>query len=166
MNWFSRLGEPLADDERAQVTAMLGALDLSTRAGVTGIASWIEAGAILRDEDRDNRAWDAEEGERERLWTFAAERMPEADLLEALNDGHERLRAAIHRAAATAVAHGGVADATMIAAAAGAAMLAAHQRQLAHLAGAAGGHYFEQKLRLFTAGRWPLGFSQGRFVVF
>ncbi|MEO8135726.1 MAG: hypothetical protein ABI831_17330 [Betaproteobacteria bacterium] len=164
--WFTRLGAPLDDDERAGVSRMLRALDFPPAAEIASIGSWAGVGAALRADDRDSRAWDAEEAERERLWAAAAERMPESELLAALNDGNRRLREAIQVAAAAAAARSGMEDASMIAAAAGAALLAVHQQHLATLAGAGDAHYFQHKFRLFAGGRWPLGLCDGRFVVF
>lgn len=51
-------------------------------------------------------------------------------------------------------------------AAAGAALLAAHQQALAELAGEGGTHFFGFKYALFAGGRWPLGHHRGRYVVF
>ena len=164
--WFSRLGALLRDDEREEVRAMLEALDFAPRAEVVAIASWSGVGAVLRAEERDSRGWDAEEAERERLWASAALRMPESDLLDALDAAHQPLRAVIQAAAAAAAARAGIADAAMIAEAAGAALLAAHQGELAVLAGAAEAHYFRRKFRFFAGGRWPLGICDGRFIVF
>ena len=164
--WFTRLGAPLDEAERSAVARMLRALQFAPATDVVGVDSWSAVGAVLRAEERDSRAWDAEEAERERLWSAAADRMPEAHLLDALNDGHQSLREAIHAAAMAAAERGGIRDEAMIAAAAGAALLAVHQQQLATLAGAGDTHYFQHKLRLFASGRWPLGLSDGRFAVF
>lgn len=164
--WFSRLGAPLSDQEREHVRAMLQALHFAPRAEVVSIGAWSGVGAVLRAEERDSRAWDAEEAERERLWAAAADRMPESDLLEALHAGQQALREAIHAAAGLAAVRYGAGDPAMIAEAAGAALLAAHQRQLAVLAGVDHAHYFERKFGLFKGGRWPLGMCDGRFVIF
>jgi hypothetical protein len=46
------------------------------------------------------------------------------------------------------------------------ALLAAHQRALAEIAGAGTGHRFIRKHALFSEGRWPVGYHSARFVIF
>ena len=164
--WFARVGLPLLDHERTGVVAMLDAFGFAAGAGVAGATSWWDAAQIIRAEESDSRRWDAEEEERERLWLFAAERLTEEDLLAQLAQASARWSDAVRDAAMAAAARAGVADPGLVRAAADAALLAVHHCALADLAGAAEGHYFRRKFRLFAAGRWPLGMLAGKYVVF
>lgn len=164
--WFSCLGTPLAPADRQEITALLHDHGVATDAEVVVVGSWWDAARVLQASDRDPRWWDWEEAERERLWSSAADRHGEAHLLEQLTATTGAQTAAIRRAAETAAARERVGDADLIRAAAAAALLAVHQGGLAELAGADARHRFRRKLALFAAGRWPMGFCDGRFFVF
>jgi hypothetical protein len=164
--WFTCVGLPLSAPEHDSIAAMLRELDFVPGALVVGAASWWDAAQILRAEEWDSRWWDAEEEERERLWSVAAERLTEAELLARLTAVTAALGDPVRNGASLAAARDGVADPGLVRAAADAALLAAHQRALASLAGAAEGHYFRRKFELFAAGRWPLGVFSGKYVVF
>lgn len=164
--WFSCLGVPLAPAERWEVSALLREQGTAPDAEVVGIGSWWEAARTLQACDRDPCWWEWEENERERLWALAADRHGEVDLLRQLTETTDAQRAAIRAAAEAAALRDRVGDADLVRAAAGAALLAAHQDGLAELAGAASRHYFRRKLALFAAGRWPIGLCGERFVVF
>jgi hypothetical protein len=152
--WFSTLGEPLGDAERADIAAYLSGLRLDAQ--VRAVSSWGEAFEICA---RPAEAWwQAEESERSRLEQTVKLNPADPDWL-ALN---ERL----HGAAAVAAARAGCADAALIRAAAGAASYAAHQARLAKAAGAPAQHPFLRKYALYCGGRWPLGVYEGRFAIF
>ena len=164
--WFSRVGAPLSPAETAALDALRLAAALPGGSATGSVGHWHEAGAIVRAADRDGAWWDREEEERERLWECAAERHGEDGLaaeLAAVQDGQ---RDAVNAAVIAAMARHGVADPGLAREAAAAALLAAHQRALARLAGAGGDHYFNAKFELFASGRWPLGVKDGRYWVF
>ena len=164
--WFSRLGLPLEPAELQHIGAILGAFDYGPDTPIAVAATWNEAAHVLRGQEWDNRWWDSEEEGRERLWDAASERLIESELLARLGAMTGSLADPIRAGAAKAAARAGITDAGVIAAATGAASLAAHQRGVAHLAGAPAGHYFHHKFELFAAGRWPFGVVDGRYIVF
>jgi hypothetical protein len=164
--WFTRVGLPLNAQEHARITAMLRDLDFAPGAPIVGATSWGEAAQVLRAEEWDNRWWDAEEEERERLWNLAADRLTEGELLARLTAVTAELGDPVRNGASLAASRAGMADPGLVRGAADAALLAAHQRALADLAGAAAGHYFRRKFELFAAGRWPLGTFSGKYVLF
>ena len=164
--WFTRVGLPLSQQERASLATMLRDLDFAPGAPIVGAASWWDVAQVLQVEERENRWWDAEEEERERLWNVAAERLTEGELLVRLTAVTVALVEPLRSGAALAASRSGVANPGLVRAAADAALLAAHQQALAGLADAPAGHYFERKLELFAAGRWPLGVFSGKYVVF
>ena len=164
--WFARVGLPFDDVERAGIIALRTGLDIAAGAAIAGAASWWEAAEFIRADARDSRWWDAEEEERERLWSVAAERFIEEELLGRLASCTDELGGTVRMAATLAASRAGVGDPELIRAAIDAALLAAHQRALAELAMADAGHYFRRKFALFAAGRWPLGVCAGRYVVF
>jgi hypothetical protein len=116
--WFSALGEPLDEAERAEIDAYLAGLGL--RCPVHSVSSWQEAF------DVSNRPapawWAAEEAERARLEKSVQLNAAEPEWL-ALNE-------ALHGAAAVAAARAGCSSAALIRAAAGAASYAAYQARL------------------------------------
>lgn len=164
--WFARVGLPLSEQEQAGITQMLGGLEFAAGLAHAGAASWWDAAQVLRADETDSRRWDAEEAERERLWSLAAERWTEDDLLARLTAFTAPLGHPVRSAAGIAASRMGVADPGLVRAAADAALLAAHQHVLADLAQVAGDHYFRRKFELFAAGRWPLGVLTGKFIVF
>ena len=168
--WFARAGQPLDATDTAAIHSLRGALDIgldTTETAALEVIRWPDLARILRDEDRDNRWWDAEEGERERLWSIASERMTESALAAALIDAAASATADVCAAAqrATAAAFAGAGDPSVARTASDAALLAVHQHALAEMANAGESHYFAIKYRLFAAGRWPLGPRAGRFVI-
>ena len=165
-DWFSRVGLALSPAETAALDALRLAAALSGGTAAGCVGHWHEAGAIVRAADRDGAWWDREEEERERLWECAAERHGEDRLAAELAVVQDGLRDAVHAAVTAAMARHGVADPGLAREAAAAALLAAHQRALARLAGVEGGHYFTAKFELFAGGRWPLGVQDGRYWVF
>lgn len=164
--WFARIGLPLGVRERAGIAAMLRELDYGPGMPVVGVASWVDVAHVLRAEEWDNRWWDAEEEERERLWSLAALRLTEDELLRRLTAATDTLADSICNGAALAAGRGSVAGSGLQRAAVDAALLAAHQRALADVAGVAAEHYFRRKFELFADGRWPLGVHSGEYLLF
>jgi hypothetical protein len=91
----------------------------------------------------------------------AAARIGEGALLEALTAAME---AHADDTQTGALAAGG--DAAMAKVASGAALMAAHNRALALLAGRGERHVFVQKYALFETGRWPLGLRDSTLFLF
>jgi len=154
--WFSTLGEPLGDAERAEISAYLQGLGLPADLPVHAASSWQEAAKLCRQPA--GAWWQAEDVERTRLERSAHLDPANAEWLQVT----ERL----HGAAAVAAARSGCADAALIRVAAGAATYAAYQQRLARAAGAPPEHPFLRKYALYCGDRWPLGVYDGRFAIF
>jgi hypothetical protein len=152
--WFSALGEPLGEAERAEIDAYLAGLRMS--AVVQPVATWNEAAGICAQPA--DAWWKAEEQERTRLEQGAK--------LDPADPGWLKLNEALHGSAAVAAARAGCADTALIRVAAGAASYAAYQARLARAASAPAGHPFLRKYALYCGGRWPLGVYEGRFAIF
>jgi hypothetical protein len=154
--WFSTLGTPLGETERAEISAYLQGLGLEPALPVHTAASWGEAAELCR---RSADAWwQAEEVERLRLEPGAR--------LDPSDQEWLQLTERLHGAAAIAAARAGCSDAALIRVAAGAATYAAHQQRLARAAGAPPAHPFLRKYALYCGGRWPLGIYDQRFAIF
>jgi len=164
--WFSRVGLPFAVPEHAAIAAMIHGHAVLARAEIGGAGQWHEAGDFIRAAEWDSTWWDREEEERARLWECAADRHAEEDLLAGLTAVTGALAGTVHDAAQAAASRAGGVDPALVRAAAGAALMAAHQHALAKLAGVGAEHFFCLKYALFTGGRWPLGYHHGRYVVF
>jgi hypothetical protein len=164
--WFSRVGMPLASGELAAIGELLQFGLEAARVEIHGLAHWRDVGAVIRAADWDAVAWEREEEERQRLWQAASERLDEGVLLGRLTAMTDALAETLHGAAECAAARDGSADADLVAAAAGAAALAAQHGALAGLAGEDRGHYFVRRYALFAGGRWPLGAFRGQYLVF
>lgn len=167
--WFARAGLRLEGAEAAAIIALLRALDVDASTTPTleiEQASWRDLARILRDEDHDNQWWDAEEAERERLWTIGADRMTERALVDVLGEAARAVAIEIFAAASAVGANAAAGpDSVLQRAAAEAALLAVHQHSLAALADAGPDHYFAIKYALFAGGRWPLGPRAGKFLI-
>jgi hypothetical protein len=163
--WFASLGAPItdaeADDARAHVKG-LGLPELP----VVGVAGWTEARAAASTPFGAHDWWNAEERLRRGLLDAAAARHGRDPLLAALTEATQVGAAPVMGAAAVTAARMGVANQEMIHAAAGAAMQAVYLAALAQAAGHGEAHPFAAKLRLFAAGRWPLGVVNERIVLF
>jgi hypothetical protein len=153
--WFSALGEPLGDAERAEIAAYLQGLGLPDLP-VHAASSWREAGELCRQPA--DAWWRAEEAERTRLQSSAH--------LDPADPAWLQVTDRLHGAAAVAAARSGCADAALIRVAAGAATFAAYQQRLAQAAGAPAVHPFMRKYALYSGGRWPLGVYGERFAIF
>lgn len=154
--WFSTLGAPLGEGERADIDAYLAGLGLAAPLPPIVVESWSQAAELVRKPAQG--WWDAEEAERARL--------EQRVKLDPADPGWLALTDTLHGAAAVAAARMGGADAGLIKVAAGAAIYAAHQHRLAERSGAAPSHPFLRKYALFSGGRWPLGLYGDRFAVF
>lgn len=152
--WFSALGEPLGDFERAEIAAYLSGIGMQSP--VREVSSWKEALEICAHPA--DAWWNAEEAERVRLES--------AVKLDPAQPEWLSLNEALHGAAAVAAARAGCSDGALIRAAAGAASYAAYQARLARAAGAGPTHPFLRKYALYCGGRWPLGVYDGRFAIF
>ena len=164
--WFACLGLGLTPSDVRDASAYLAALDYPFSTPVRGVPDWRAALALTRDPDWDHRWWDREEAERVRLMTLAEQRLGRLALLERLTAATELAAQVIHGAAAIAAEREGVADATLVRAASGAATMALHGATLARLAGQGPEHVFVRKYTLFESGRWPLGVVGGAFHLF
>lgn len=164
-SWFSVIGEPLTAAERADAAAYVAAVGLSGIA-TAEISTWADAEACIKASDWDGAWWDAEERLRQSLLAHAQERHGEAAVLQALTEISEKVSDSVHGAAAVAAARGGMADAGLIRAAAGAATLACYQAAVGIAAGVANDNPFLAKYRLFEAGHWPLCVRGQTFYVF
>ena len=154
--WFSTLGEPLDQSERAEIAAYLEGLGLPGDLPVHAASSWSEAGVLCRQPT--GAWWQAEETERGRLECSAR--------LDPADPAWLQLTERLHGAAAVAAARSGCADAALIRVAAGAATYAAYQKRLARAAGASNAHPFLRKYSLYCGGRWPLGVYDRSFAIF
>ena len=158
-SWFAALGEPLTDGDIAEARAYAGAVE------VVRIESWPEAEAFLKSPDASLDWWNREEALRKSLLTEAERRHPERALWTSLTELTTEAGDLVHGKAATASARMGGAAPASIHVAAGAASQAVYQLAVARLAGNQTSP-FESKFRLFAAGRWPLGTTGSRLVLF
>jgi hypothetical protein len=155
--WFAATGDALTPADRADASAAGSGLP------VEAVADWSAAKALLGGSSWDHARWRADDAERRRLFDLAASAYGRTALLKALSD---LLAAAgtAEGAAAVAVARAGLADPGLIKVASGALAEALDRAAVAQLA-AAGDHRFVACLRLYRAGRWPLGVFGGRFAL-
>ena len=164
--WFARVGLPLGNDEREAIGKLLRGVAPHAPVAVTALASWQEAAVFVRAAAHDTAWWDDEEEERELLWARAADVRTEAGLFELVTAATGGLDVELRDAALAAMSAAGVVDIAIAGEAAAMALLAAHQRALAEIAGAGSGHRFFRKYALFEGGRWPVGYHSARFVIF
>lgn len=164
--WFERIGMPLDAAEHEAIAAILVWHGFPQGMEIVAIGSWGEALALLDAEARESRLWDAQEGERERLWELGTDRHTEDDLVTALATAEAAARQALVASAAQAAARLAMHDRRFVAEASGAAQIALHHSTLADLARADERHPFHATLALFAGGRWPLGHAGGRFFIF
>jgi hypothetical protein len=158
-SWFAALGEPLTEGDRADAKAYAGADDVAL------VTSWREAEDFLKSAEASLDWWSREEAERKALLTRAETRYPKRALWTALTDLTTEAGDLVHGKAAMATARMGGAAPASIHVAAGAASQAVYQLAVARVAGETTS-LFESKFRLFAAGRWPLGVSGSRLVLF
>ena len=154
--WFSTLGEPLGEAERADIDAYLAGLGIGPSLPTLLVESWTQAGSLTRSPA--GSWWDIEEAERTRLEKLANLDPSDPEWLTTTD--------ALHGAAALAAVRAGVADPGLVRAAAGAAAYATYQFRLTRAAKASPDHPFMRKYALFCGGRWPLGVYGERFAIF
>ncbi len=164
-SWFSVIGEALTPAENADAATYINALGL-TDVATSEISSWRDAESCIKATDWDSGWWDAEERLRLSLLERAQERYDEAMILEALTEISVQVSDTVHGAAAVAATRGGVADAGLIRAAAGAATMACYQAAVGIAAELANDNPFIAKYRLFEAGQWPLCVRGPVFYIF
>jgi hypothetical protein len=158
-SWFAALGEPLTEGDIAEARAYAG-VDAVER-----VAAWPEAEAFLKAPATSLDGWNCEETLRKMLLAEAEQRYPERALWTSLTELTTETGDLVHGKAAMAAARLGNAAAASIHVAAGSASQAVYQLAVARIAGDEHS-VFESKFRLFAAGRWPLGISDGRVVLF
>lgn len=163
--WFRMLGEPLGAEESSHVRDYLSGLGLIGDFELQGVSDWPRAQATISDPAWDQRWWDAEQREKERLSTKARQTLGEQELWRALSAALESADSVYHAAAAQA-AHSGCSDDGLIRAAAGALSQALYLAELCRIAGAGAQHPFSLKKALFVRGRWPLGIVHRIYYVF
>ncbi len=164
-SWFAAVGEPETGGEAEEVRLYLQGLGIPD-CKTDWLTDWDAARAATQRADWDHDWWDREQAMQRDLYAIAAGGLGEVGLLRHLTRITEAAARLLHGPAAVAAARGGVADAGLTRAAAGAAAQASYQMTLARLAAASSGHPFAAKFRLFLAGRWPLTVAGGRFHVF
>jgi hypothetical protein len=159
-SWFAALGEPLTDGDIAEAHAYVGNSD------VLLVRTWPEAESFLKTAEPATLAWwDREERLRKELLARAEAGYPERALWTSLTELTTEAGDLVHGKAATAAARLGHAAPASIHVAAGAASQALYQLAVARIAGDTASP-FESKFRLFAAGRWPLGMTGSRLVLF
>lgn len=158
-SWFAALGEPLTEGDIAEARAYAG-VDL-----VECVTSWPEAEAFLKSPTTSLEAWQREEALRRELLAQAERKYPERALWTSLTELTTETGDLVHGKAAVAATRLGNAAPASIHVAAGSASQAVYQLAVARIAGEENS-VFESKFRLFAAGRWPLGISDGRVMLF
>ena len=162
-SWFAALGEPLTEGDQADARAYVAALGFGP-IEIDLARDWPEAERLLQQPDSSGW-WDREDALRRTLLAEAEGRCSERVLWTALTELTTQAGELVHGKAATAAARMGDAAPASIHVAAGAAAQAVYQLAVARLAGREDSP-FESKFRLFAAGRWPLGITGSRLVLF
>ncbi len=166
ISWFAALGETLQPAEAGDLAAYVQGLGLPA-CQPTIVAGWADAARVASDPDWDHAWWDAEEKLRVALLAKAEAALGDGAAMDRLSAVTQAAHDATIGPAAMAAARAGVADQALVRAAAGAATQSCYQSGLALLAGVADpAHPFHAKLRLFQAGRWPLGIVRGSAYMF
>jgi hypothetical protein len=165
-DWFFMLGEPLSSGERELVRGYLKGLGLAFETPIESVSDFDGAARVISHPDWDQRWWQAEQRERERLRTQATNTLGSGPLWTQLSQSTDDTIVAPHGAAAVQAARFACSDPGLIRAAAGALSEALYLAKLAELAGAASSHPFLLKRALFAGGHWPLGVVTGGFYVF
>ncbi len=153
--WFIHTGAPLDQALRADARNYLDALGFPD-VTVTRIGSWADAGAAAESLDWDSPGWEVEEQLRAGLTNAAVERLG-ADTLEvAMTHVASRAAPAIEAALTHLAPLWEITDESLLNAALGSGVQAAHQAALVLAAGESD-HPFALKFRMFEQGRWPIG---------
>lgn len=165
--FFSRLGEPLDSRELALARAYLDGLGFP-EAEPAEMGDWSDAIAAAETLDRDPLAWEAEEMQRAALVEQALERLDEQALQAALTLVAAKIGEVARDAAEASAALDDVYDETVVNAAAGGLVQAAHGAVLVLLAEAEDEeppHPFLARWRLYVRGRWPVGVAGATYNI-
>lgn len=165
--FFSRLGEPLDSREQGLARAYLEGLGFPGAQGAA-LGDWSEAIAAAEALDRDPAAWEAEEMLRAGLVDQVLQRLDEQALKAALSLVASKIGEAAREAAEASAALDDVYDQTVVNAAAGGLVQAAHSATLVILAEAEDDdppHPFLARWRLFVRGRWPVGVAGATYNI-
>ena len=165
--FFSRLGEPLDPRELALARAYLDGLGFP-EADPAKLGDWSDAIAAAETLDRDPLAWEAEEMQRAALVEQALERLDEQALQAALTLVAAKIGEVARDAAEASAALDDVFDETVVNAAAGGLVQAAHGAVLVLLAEAEHQeppHPFLARWRLYVRGRWPVGVAGATYNI-
>ena len=163
--WFAHLGARMDARLRTEARDYLDALGFPD-VSVVPIGSFSEAAEAAASPGFDDPAWEAEEQLRAALATEAALRFGEETAQIALTHVAARAAPAVEAGLARAASLWDVTDESLLNAAAGAAIQAAHQAALVLAAGASEDHAFVHKFRLFERGRWPVSIAGASFNLF
>ena len=165
MRWFEDVGDGIGEDLAAEIDGYLQALGFP-HAEAARIESWEDAAAAAESLDWDTQGWEAEEQLRSGLVAEALETMDEEALSVALNHVAARLGGVLQEHLENIDAVWDVEDPSLLNAASGAAIQAAHNAALVLAAGGDPDHPFARKFRLFEHGRWPIGLAGSTFNIF
>lgn len=165
MPWFSRLGEPIERETAGLARDYLDGLGFPD-VEVARIASWEDAADAATSLDFDTAQWDAEEQLRAGLADEALGLISEEGLSIALTHVSALLAERIGAAARQASLLAGIDDETLVMAAVGAGVQAAHGAALTLIVGSDDDHPFRRKFALFARGRWPIAVSGLSFNLF
>ncbi|MFN3230620.1 MAG: hypothetical protein ACE363_00520 [Alphaproteobacteria bacterium] len=163
--WFSRLGQPLSQDEEAMAQRYLDMLGFPDAVPVM-TEDWAEAGVAAENPDFDSEGWEVEEQLRADLSREALTYFDETELGDALAKIADTAGPVVLDAGASAASLWAVEDGSIIDAAAGQAVQACYCAGLVLAAQAVEDHPFALKFRLFEMGRWPIGLSGRTFHIF
>ena len=163
--WFTHVGQPLLEEERARARDYLDALGFAD-AELVPVQSWEEAAFAAENPGFDTAWWDTEEQLRSALTGDALALIDQIELQIALTRLSERAAMGAKRGVGEAAAMAGLDDESLSNAAIGSAVQAAHQRALILAAGAEPEHAFVPKFALFEHGRWPIAVVGGTFHLF
>jgi hypothetical protein len=163
--WFSRIGQPLSDEERDLAQRYLDMLGFPDAAPAT-VEDWTEAGDAADSTDLNSEGWEVEEQLRADLSREALDYFDEDTLSDTLAYITETAGPLVVEAIGSAASLWPVEDDAVIEAATGAAVQACYTAALVLAAQAVEEHPFALKFRLFELGRWPIGLSGRSFNIF
>lgn len=155
--WFAALGQPVGLDEEADAVLYGAGLGFDP-VHIAVVETWADAALLTAELESDAETWDIEEQIRADLLAVVRETLDEAELGLALTAvATKAAHAAREAAQAVARSEDDGVDEALIDQAVEAAALTARLAALALAADADEDHPFLLKLRLYEAGRWPLG---------
>lgn len=154
--WFAALGQPVGLDEEADAVLYGAGLGFDP-VHVAVVESWGDAALLTAELEGDAETWDIEEQIRADLLAVARDALDEAELGLVLTAVATKAAVAAREGALAAAQAEDEIDEALIDQAVEAAALTARLAALALAADADEDHPFLLKLRLYEAGRWPLG---------